>query len=62
MQGGLSGSDGQFDNNDFIAFINLFFAQSPAADMGVQGGLAGSDGQWDNNDFIAFIGRFFEGC
>jgi hypothetical protein len=24
--GGLPGSDGHLDNNDFIAFINYFFA------------------------------------
>jgi hypothetical protein len=62
VQGGLPGHDGLLDNNDFIAFIDYFFASNPVADMGVQGGLAGSDGQYDNNDFIAFINAFFAGC
>ncbi|MBY0307478.1 MAG: hypothetical protein K2Q09_01930, partial [Phycisphaerales bacterium] len=59
--GGLAGSDSRLDNNDFIAFITLFFEQNPTADMGMGGGLAGSDGAWDNNDFIAFINNFFAG-
>ncbi|MBY0307994.1 MAG: PQQ-dependent sugar dehydrogenase [Phycisphaerales bacterium] len=59
-QGGLEGADGQFDNNDFIVFINWFFAGDPRADMGKQGGVAGVDQQLDNNDFIVFIARFFD--
>ncbi|MFT3683961.1 MAG: cytochrome c peroxidase [Phycisphaerales bacterium] len=61
-QGGLHAPDGALDNNDFIAFIDLFFASAPAADMGKQGGFAGSDALWDNNDFIVFINKFFAGC
>jgi hypothetical protein len=61
-QGGLPGSDGSLDNNDFIAFINYFFASDPLADQGIQGGLPGHDGHFDNNDFIAFINHFFAGC
>jgi hypothetical protein len=57
--GGELGSDSHLDNNDFIAFINLFFNQAAAADVGTAGGIAGSDGQLDNNDFIAFITEFF---
>ena len=60
--GGLPGSDGAYDNNDFIAFINYFFALDPHADMGRAGGLFGDDGRFDNNDFIAFINQFFSGC
>jgi hypothetical protein len=60
--GGLTGSDGQLDNNDFIAFINYFFASNPLADRGIAGGLPGHDGQFDNNDFIVFINQFFAGC
>jgi len=60
--GGVAGADGVLDNNDFIAFINRFFAGDAAADMGVAGGFAGTDGVLDNNDFIVFIGRFFGGC
>ncbi|MFT3685591.1 MAG: GC-type dockerin domain-anchored protein [Phycisphaerales bacterium] len=50
------------NNNDFIAFISLFFLQDSRADVGRQGGLPGSDDQFDNNDFIAFISAFFGGC
>jgi hypothetical protein len=59
IAGGLPGQDNLLDNNDFIAFINYFFALNPIADMGIAGGLPGADGQWDNNDFIAFINHFF---
>ncbi len=62
VQGGVPGQDGVLDNNDFIAFINLFFAMDPLADRGVQGGVPGSDGLFDNNDFIVFINQFFAGC
>lgn len=65
IQGGITGAgtgDGVLDNNDFIAFIDLFFTQHPAADMGIQGGIPGADGQHDNNDFVVFIDRFFAGC
>ncbi|MDP1663106.1 MAG: M36 family metallopeptidase, partial [Phycisphaerales bacterium] len=62
QQGGLPGHDGVLDNNDFVAFIDAFFAQSPTADLGIQGGLGGSDGLFDNNDFVVFIDRFFAGC
>ena len=61
-QGGVIAPDGHLDNNDFIAFIDLFFTAAPSADVGKQGGLAGHDALWDNNDFIVFIERFFEGC
>ena len=60
--GGEIGHDHMLDNNDFIAFITLFFATDPLADMGIGGGFPGSDGMFDNNDFIAFITLFFEGC
>ncbi|MBY0307513.1 MAG: hypothetical protein K2Q09_02110 [Phycisphaerales bacterium] len=60
--GGVAGYDGVLDNNDFIAFIDLFFAGNPLADVGAAGGVAGQDGSWDNNDFIAFINFFFNGC
>jgi hypothetical protein len=60
--GGVAGADGQLNNNDFVVFIDMFFAHNAAADRGVQGGIAGTDGQWDNNDFIVFIDQFFAGC
>jgi uncharacterized membrane protein len=61
-QGGFAGHDGQLNNNDFVAFISMFFNQDPRADRGVQGGLPGSDNTWDNNDFVVFIDQFFAGC
>jgi hypothetical protein len=61
-QGGIAGPDGSYDNNDFIAFIDAFFALSPTADYGRQGGLSGADGLFDNNDFIVFFDQFFQGC
>lgn len=60
--GGLPGSDGLLDNNDFIVFINTFFQGSTAADIGSAGGMPGADGSLDNNDFIVFIDRFFNHC
>ena len=60
--GGVRGSDGVLDNNDFIAFIDAFFNGDAVADMGSAGGLPGADGAFDNNDFIVFIDRFFIGC
>ncbi len=59
IQGGGPGHDRLLNNNDFIAFIDLFFANDPAADLGSQGGVQGADGQWNNNDFIVFIDYFF---
>jgi hypothetical protein len=61
-QGGIMIPDGLKDNNDFIVYIDLFFAGNPAADMGMQGGTPGSDGLLDNNDFVVFIGYFFGPC
>jgi hypothetical protein len=60
--GGLPQPDAALDNNDFIVFINWFFAEDSRADRGVAGGLAGTDGRLDNNDFIVFINQFFAGC
>jgi probable HAF family extracellular repeat protein len=60
--GGVPGHDGQLDNNDFIVFIDYFFAHDPLADRGVTGGVPGTDGAWDNNDFVVFIDQFFAGC
>jgi hypothetical protein len=61
-QGGQLGADGLHDNNDFIVFIDKFFAADPMADIGVQGGTLGTDGMFDNNDFVEFINLFFAGC
>ena len=60
--GGAAAPDGYLDNNDFVAFLGLFVAQSAIADMGSTGGVPGADGEFNNNDFVAFIDRFFGGC
>ncbi|HYD00381.1 MAG TPA: GC-type dockerin domain-anchored protein [Phycisphaerales bacterium] len=60
--GGIPGSDGVLNNNDFVVFIDYFFAQNPLADQGSTGGVPGADGQWNNNDFVVFIDNFFAGC
>ena len=60
--GGEPGFDGALDNNDFVVFIDMFFAQSPLADMGSVGGIPGADNAWNNNDFVVFVDRFFAGC
>jgi hypothetical protein len=61
-QGGVAKPDGKLDNNDFVAFIDLFFASDVRADLGAQGGTTGHDGTFDNNDFVVFIDAFFAGC
>jgi hypothetical protein len=62
MPGGVRGRDGHLDNNDFVVFIDAFFAQSAVADVGSVGGTQGGDGRLDNNDFVIFIELFFAGC
>ena len=59
--GGVPGSDGLLDNNDFVVFIDMFFNHQPDADVGSTGGVRGPDGVWDNNDFVVFIDLFFSG-
>ncbi|MDP1662012.1 MAG: GC-type dockerin domain-anchored protein [Phycisphaerales bacterium] len=60
--GGVVGPDDVLDNNDFIVFIDYFFASDTRADFGGTGGVAGGDGVFNNNDFIVFIDAFFEAC
>ncbi|HZW07185.1 MAG TPA: GC-type dockerin domain-anchored protein [Phycisphaerales bacterium] len=57
--GGVPGADNHLDNNDFVVFIDFFFAQNALADQGSTGGVPGADGVWDNNDFVVFIDNFF---
>ncbi|MDP1662307.1 MAG: GC-type dockerin domain-anchored protein, partial [Phycisphaerales bacterium] len=52
--GGVAPGDGTLDNNDYVVFIDYFYAQNTKADLGVTGGIHGEDGVFDNNDFIAF--------
>ncbi|HZW07589.1 MAG TPA: GC-type dockerin domain-anchored protein, partial [Phycisphaerales bacterium] len=63
-QGGVAApcGDGVLDNNDFVVFIDRFFAGDPVADQGSQGGEPGADGEHNNNDFVVFIAHFFGGC
>ena len=61
-QGGMPGTDGVLDSNDFVVYISLFFLSDPAADRGMQGGIAGADGAFDNNDFTVYINQFLAGC
>jgi hypothetical protein len=61
-QGGITAPDGSLDNNDFIAYIDLFFNHDARADVGVQGGISGTDALFDNNDFVVYIDMFFAGC
>jgi hypothetical protein len=58
-QGGIVGQDGMLDNNDFAAFITMFFDSNVGADIGGQGGELGADGAFDNNDFAVFVSLFF---
>ncbi|MFT3683472.1 MAG: GC-type dockerin domain-anchored protein [Phycisphaerales bacterium] len=60
--GAGGGPDGELNNNDFIVFIDRFFAGDLRADYGKVGGVLGFDDRLDNNDFVAFIGQFFAGC
>lgn len=62
LAGGEPGRDGRLNEQDFVAFISLFFAGDARADMGSTGGVAQPDGHYDNNDFIVFINAFFDGC
>ena len=60
--GGLPDEDGLLNNNDFIVFIDWFFAADARADRGATGGVPGADGAFDNNDFVVYIDQFFAGC
>jgi len=61
-QGGVPSSDGSLDQNDFVAFVSLYFGLNYRADVGKQGGVAGSDGLLDNNDFVSFVNIFMSNC
>jgi hypothetical protein len=53
--------DGVLDNNDFIAFVSLFFANDPRANL-APAQFPGEPEVWDNEDFIRFIQLYFEAC
>jgi hypothetical protein len=54
--------DGILDNNDFIVFIDWFFASDSRADIASQGAAEEPDSIFDNNDFVLYIQRFFTPC
>ncbi|MDP1661445.1 MAG: GC-type dockerin domain-anchored protein [Phycisphaerales bacterium] len=60
-QGGVAGSDGILDNNDWTVFIDHTFNAYPDADIGKQGGVPGADGVFDNNDWAVFIDWYYSG-
>ncbi len=60
--GGVAEPDGGLSNDDFVVFIDWFFAGDGRADLGGPGGRARGDLLLDNNDFIVFIDQFFSGC
>jgi hypothetical protein len=47
--------DGTVDFNDFLAFLNLYNAGSPRADLTL-------DGVVDFNDFLEFLSLYRTGC
>ena len=51
-------SGGQPNSSDFLAYLNDFAAQDPAADLAPPGG----NGAWDSSDFLAFLNIFAQGC
>ena len=52
------GSGGQPNSSDFLAYLNDWSAQEPAADLAPQGG----DAAWDSSDFLAFLNLYANGC
>jgi hypothetical protein len=54
--------DGDLTADDFIVFINWFFAGDARADVAGQGQSPTPDGQFTADDIILFINRFFAGC
>jgi hypothetical protein len=51
-------SGGQPDSGDFLAYLNDWAAQEPAADLAPAGG----DGAFDSADFLAYLNLFAAGC
>ncbi|MDX9911716.1 MAG: GC-type dockerin domain-anchored protein [Phycisphaerales bacterium] len=52
------GSGGQPNSSDFLAYLNDFSMQDPAADLAPPEG----DGGFDSSDFLAFLNLYAQGC
>jgi hypothetical protein len=58
--GASFGPDGMLDQNDFVMFLQAWFANEPLADLG--GPMSrGEDGFFDGSDIVLFVEEFFEG-
>ncbi|MDX9912437.1 MAG: GC-type dockerin domain-anchored protein [Phycisphaerales bacterium] len=51
-------SGGQPNSSDFLAYLNDYSAQNPAADLAPPGG----NGVFDSSDFLAFLNLYSQGC
>ncbi|MDX9910832.1 MAG: GC-type dockerin domain-anchored protein [Phycisphaerales bacterium] len=56
--GDWDGSGGQPNSSDFLAFLNDYSSQNPAADLAPPGG----NGVFDSSDFLAFLNLYSQGC
>ncbi|MDX9912689.1 MAG: GC-type dockerin domain-anchored protein [Phycisphaerales bacterium] len=56
--GDWDNSGGQPDSSDFLAYLNDFAAQDPAADLAPMGG----NGVFDSSDFLEFLNLYSAGC
>ncbi|MDX9911305.1 MAG: GC-type dockerin domain-anchored protein [Phycisphaerales bacterium] len=51
-------ASGETNSSDFLAYLNDWLAQQPAADLAPSGG----DGAFDSSDFLAFLAIYSAGC
>ncbi|MDX9911931.1 MAG: GC-type dockerin domain-anchored protein [Phycisphaerales bacterium] len=51
-------SGGQPNSSDFLAYLNDYSAQDPAADLAPPGG----NGVFDSSDFLAYLNAYSQGC
>lgn len=56
--GDWDGSGGQPNSSDFLAYLNDWSDQDPAADLAPPGG----DNVWDSSDFLAYLNLYSQGC
>ncbi|MDX9910739.1 MAG: formylglycine-generating enzyme family protein [Phycisphaerales bacterium] len=54
-------SGGEPNSSDFLAYLNDFSTQDPAADLAPPGNPPG-DGVFDSSDFLAFLNLYAQGC
>ncbi|MDX9910252.1 MAG: GC-type dockerin domain-anchored protein [Phycisphaerales bacterium] len=50
--------DTNLNSSDFLAYLNDFASQDPAADIAPPGG----DGSWNSSDFLAYLNLYAQGC